>query len=230
MPIPILPSAERQASAKEKVYEQLAQWIIDGTLIPGEKLNESELAEYFSFSRTPVHEALMLLAEHHFVEIYPSRGSFVSPLSVEAADAIYEAISALNGLLTALACDKRTEDDLTRLMELNQKFDETQHRGDNSQVLAADNAFHLGVAAIAGNPYLLRYLRQLQMHVYRFEHVFARLAPDRSLSTQDHQAIIDAIERKDKETAAALAQANWMGTYTAQRDLLLQAAEEQAKQ
>ena len=59
MPIPTQSPAEKQSSAKEKVYKQVARWIIDGTMVPGEKLNEGEIAAWFSVSRTPVHEALI---------------------------------------------------------------------------------------------------------------------------------------------------------------------------
>lgn len=228
MPVPIQTAQEKQTSAKEKVYQQVARWIIDGTMVPGEKLNEGEIAAYFQVSRTPVHEALMLLAEHHFVEVLPSRGSFVSRLSLETADGVYEALSTLNGALSALACEKRTEKDLERLRDLNRRFDEAQRRGDIEQVLALDNAFHLGVAQVAGNPYLYKYLQQMQLHMDRYEHIFARVTPDRSLSTQDHSQIIDAIRDRDQTAARALTEANWMGVYTAQRDLMVEYIAEQA--
>ena len=220
MPIPTQSPAEKQSSAKEKVYQQVARWIIDGTMVPGEKLNEGEIAAWFSVSRTPVHEALMLLAEHHFVEVLPSRGSYVSRLSLEEADGVYEAISALNGVLTGLASEKRTEADLDDLRSLNQRFDNALRAGNSEALLELDDAFHLRIAEIAGNPYLIKYLRQLQMHITRFEHIFIRDEGDRKHSTQDHQAIIDAIAAGDKVRAAALAEANWLGVYREQRPIL----------
>ena len=223
MPVPSQSLREKQSSAKEKVYQEVSRWIIDGTMQPGEKLNEGEIAAYFGLSRTPVHEALMLLAEHHFVEILPSRGSFVSRLSLEEADAIYEAISALNGVLTGLASDKRTQRDLEELSALNLQFDQVRRAGDSEAILQLDNAFHLRIAAISGNPYLEKMLRQLQMHITRFEYIFSRSETDRQHSAQDHQAMIDAIARQDRAAAVSLAEANWMGIYQTQRPLLIQA-------
>ena len=220
MPIPTQPPAEKRDSAKEKVYRQVAQWIIDGTIVPGEKLNEGEIAAYFSVSRTPVHEALMLLAEHHFVEILPSRGSFVSRLSLEEADAVYEAISALNGVLSGLACGKRTDEDLAGLEEINRQMENALQAGDGEEVLRLDDVFHLRLAEIAGNPYLVKFLRQLQMHITRFEHIFIRDEADRKHSAQDHRAIIDAVAAGDKLRAADLAEANWLGVYREQRPIL----------
>ena len=220
MPIPTQPPAEKRDSAKEKVYRQVAQWIIDGTIVPGEKLNEGEIAAYFSVSRTPVHEALMLLAEHHFVEILPSRGSFVSRLSLEEADAVYEVISALNGVLSGLACGKRTDEDLAGLEEINRQMENALQAGDGEEVLRLDDVFHLRLAEIAGNPYLVKFLRQLQMHITRFEHIFIRDEADRKHSAQDHRAIIDAVAAGDKLRAADLAEANWLGVYREQRPIL----------
>ncbi len=220
MPIPVQAPAEKQISAKEKVYRQVSRWIIDGTMVPGEKLNEGEIADYFHLSRTPVHEALMLLAEHHFVEVLPSRGSFVSRLSLSEADAIYEAISALNGVLTGLACARRTDTDLAELEEINDRFARALEAGDGEALLDLDDVFHLRIAAIAANPYLEKYLRQLQMHITRFEHVFIKDDRDRQHSTQDHRAIIDAIAARDKPLAVELAEANWLGVYREQRPIL----------
>ena len=64
------------------------------------------------------------------------------------------------------------------------------------------------------------YLRQLQMHITRFEHIFIRDEADRQYSTQDHQAIIDAIAAGDKARAETLAEANWLGVYEEQRPIL----------
>ena len=62
MPIPpAQKDAAPRTTAKERVYRTLRQWIIDGTMEPGERLNDVELAQYFSVSRTPVREAIQLL-------------------------------------------------------------------------------------------------------------------------------------------------------------------------
>ena len=76
-----------------------------------------------------------------------------------------------------------------------------------SEHFDTEEAANLRIAEIAGNPYLIKYLRQLQMHITRFEHIFIRDEGDRKHSTQDHQAIIEAIAAGDKVRAAALAEA-----------------------
>ena len=226
MPIPQKGGPEKTESAKEKVYNQLLQWMIDGTLAPGEKLNESELADYFSVSRTPVHEALMLLAEEHFTEVAPSRGSFVSLISMEDADAVYEAISAIQCNIAVLACEKRTDAAVKTLRELNERFERAYSAGDIEQTLRTDNAFHTYVAEIAGNPYLQKYLRHLQQHVYRFEYILSRVGSDRTPSEQNHRELIAAIADGNKAVASMAAEENWIGQYRDERIVLERAIRE----
>ena len=67
MPIPNESNAITKSSAKERVYNTLQQWIINGTLLPQERLNDTELARHFNVSRTPVREALQMLSEQKLV-------------------------------------------------------------------------------------------------------------------------------------------------------------------
>ena len=67
MPIPNKKEAILVLSAKEKIYKELSSWIIKGTMKPEEKINEAEIAAYFSVSRTPVREALQHLLPKPFV-------------------------------------------------------------------------------------------------------------------------------------------------------------------
>ena len=73
MPIPKQVSYEAPKSAKMRIYEALREWIIDGTLQPGEKILDSEISQYFSVSRTPVREAIQMLAEQKLIEIRPGK-------------------------------------------------------------------------------------------------------------------------------------------------------------
>ena len=73
MPIPTDHAKPIRITAKENAFNQLQQWIIDGTLHPGEKLNDTELAEALGVSRTPIRESLQLLEVQGFVKMYPEK-------------------------------------------------------------------------------------------------------------------------------------------------------------
>ena len=71
MPIPQNYSAPVKLSAKDRAYNQIQEWIVDGTLVPNEKINDAQLANALGISRTPVREALQLLALQGLVAMKP---------------------------------------------------------------------------------------------------------------------------------------------------------------
>ncbi len=213
MPIPVKEQQLNRLSAKEQIYRTLKEWIIDGTLKPGESLNDVEIAHYFNVSRTPVREAILLLSQQNLVDIVPSRGTKVSKADADVAFSIYEAISELSGCAARLACQKCTQKDLDTLKRLNHEFANVLKTGDYREVIPSDNAFHEEILAIAGNPYLKEFTEQLVSHAYRYESIYFAGGSDRSQSVSDHDKIIEALENHDERAAIQCAQDNWMGFY-----------------
>lgn len=78
MPIPTDHAKPIRVTAKENAFNQLQQWIIDGTLHAGEKLNDTELAEALGVSRTPIRESLQLLEVQGFVKMFPGKATQVT--------------------------------------------------------------------------------------------------------------------------------------------------------
>ena len=221
MPIPNKKEAILVLSAKEKIYKELSSWIVKGTMKPEEKINEAESAAYFSVSRTPVREALQQLAEQKLVYIIPSRGSFVTPLTKESGDEIYEALAAISADIACLACRKRTDKQLDELRDKAQAFEQAYENQQYSVLPEYDNAFHSYLSEIAGNEYLSSYSSSLQMHTHRFEYLLITNKQNRSASIAEHTAIIDAISRQDETLARQLASDNWLRTYQENIRILL---------
>ena len=122
MPIPPQTQILPRTTAKERVYQTLRQWIINGTLQPRERLNDVELARYFSVSRTPVREALQLLSEKKLVQIVPSSGTYVAPIDDQDMAHVYQLLVALQSLALELCIRTITPEQLERLEELNEHF------------------------------------------------------------------------------------------------------------
>ena len=95
MPLPTAEKIISKKSSRDIVYEELQEWIINGTLKPGEKLIETELTEYFGVSRTPIREALQLLREVRLVSIIPGQQTIVENIDLKSL--IYQL--SLNQLL-----------------------------------------------------------------------------------------------------------------------------------
>ncbi|HKK08027.1 MAG TPA: GntR family transcriptional regulator, partial [Gemmatimonadota bacterium] len=122
---------------REQIREIVREWLISGELEPGSDLNERELAEQLGASRTPVREALLLLALEGFVSLSPYRGYFVAPLTREEAHQLYPLIGTLEryallrgGLpgeeararMDEIDRDRRADREPARLIELDRAW------------------------------------------------------------------------------------------------------------
>ncbi len=221
MPIPQTNDMPSRMSIKDMIYQTLRSWIIDGTLQPNESVNDMEIARYFSTSRTPVREALLLLAQQGLVEVKPSQGTRIAPLAKDSAFMIYEALAKLFGVAAKMACQKRTEEDLEQLHALNDAFAQAITNGEWARFLQCDADFHAAVFQIAGNQYLGDYAQQLTVHAQRYENYFLKNGSDKNSSVQDHEAVIRAIEDQDIEAAQQYAEKNWLGFYRDRLEKLL---------
>src|SRR5579862_9215532 len=103
MPLPAQNATIARTSLRDAAYERVREWILDGTLAPGEPLRDEALAEALGMSRTPVREALQRLEDDGLVVTNAARRSFVGPLSLQQARNVYPLASVIEGLALRLA-------------------------------------------------------------------------------------------------------------------------------
>jgi len=213
------PGAARRNCA-EQVYSALKSDIVKGILVPGTLLSESALATRFGISRTPVREALTILARDGLVTTLPQRGHVVNTVTLtEALDAF-----RLRGILDAEAAAqaaRRINDaqiaHLRQLIEIRESDD----------LPAVNREFHTGIARIGGNRLLVDFVDRLLMCMERI----LLLGPRASTWTQDgydeELAIVEALAAHDEKAAqeAALRHVqNSLALVLRQSDLEPQAA------
>ena len=213
MPIPSTPRDVDRVSAQQQIYNTLKDWIVDGTLVPGEFINDSEIAKYFSVSRTPVREAILLLSQQDFVKIMPSKGTKVTETSEEAAAFIYEAISCLSAEIARLAVRKQKPGDIDELKRLNARFAFIMEAQDYTRILESDTNFHNYILKMADNPYMESCWRQILPHAHRYELLYFKSGINKEQSVADHDDIIRAIADKSEGEAARFSQQNWIGFF-----------------
>lgn len=201
MPIPNVEGPLVRQSAKEKVYETVREWIIRGTLEPGEQLYDAKLAEYFHLSRTPVREALLLLETEGLVSIRAGRATTVSEISPERIRECYEPLSVLQALAAELACACMEEEALAALEELNGKFMEAARAGDAWRMIERDRAFHRKIFEIAGNQYIMRFCETLLSHVARIEYAYFSVPEAGVGSAYGHVELIELFRKRDSRRA-----------------------------
>lgn len=224
MPIPSPEKkAEPQLTARERIYNTLRDWIIDGTLAPDEKVSDTEIAAYFSVSRTPVREALQRLADQKLIEIFPGKESRVAGLNLAQVRQTYIMLAELQGLAVRFAYDKISGQTLRELAQINRQLADAWQQNDRKAVQRYDQAFHARFLELAGNEFLTNFSNTLYIHALRTENLYYALTATGKSSADEHEAILAALQNHDPERAVAEMRANW--THTA--DLLEHAAAQQ---
>lgn len=209
MPIPAEQKPVVRMTARERVYKTLQQWIINGVLEPEERLNDVELAHYFSVSRTPVREALQMLAEQKLVTMVPSSGTFVSPIDINDMAYVYELLGGLQAYAAELCIDRITEADLAKMRQINERFYQYAQHGTPVEAINEDWDFHHLLAELTGNPYLISYTEQLMMQAHRNELRFFKTYIHTDQSYEAHERIVHALEEKDLDSAKINLRQNW---------------------
>lgn len=215
MPIPEIKPQNHPKTAKERIYSAVKEWIIDGTLAPGEKIFDKDIAEYFSVSRTPVREAFQMLAEQRLITISPGKESRVSIIDPVAVRQSYEILAVLEPLAVKYAVAQMTDSAIAHLRDSVVQFRKAVTSGDAKAACMADRCFHEIILRTAQNEFLLQFSRTIQMHIIRIENNFFSqqdISELLSSSVNEHELILEAIEKKDVGEAQRLIADNWLHT------------------
>ncbi|WP_068793847.1 GntR family transcriptional regulator [Brevibacillus laterosporus] len=200
MPIPSNYVAPIRVSAKDHAFSHIQRWIIDGTLEPGEKLVDNQLAEALNVSRTPVREALQLLEVQGLVHMQPGKETRVTSLEKEDILKIYPTLATLHALAAEFASGHILPQHIEQLQEWNKKFAGAIAREQPFQAMEYDEQFHNLITDVADNPYLSKFHVSLQNHIRRFKYVFLKQPCEMNqASIHEHEDIILAIQTGDKE-------------------------------
>lgn len=194
---------------RDVVFNTLRDAILTGKLVPGERLMENQLAEKLGVSRTPVREALRMLELENLVELVPRKGAQVLDMSEKDIVNILEVRSALEGLATSVACKKMTKEDLQQLKNTEVDFEKAVAENDVERFVDIDEDFHDMIFAATENDKLIYIFRNLRIQLYRYRMAHAK-SNETSMSTivAHHRSIIRAIENRDAEEGAAIAQSH----------------------
>ncbi|PIC58653.1 GntR family transcriptional regulator [Sporosarcina sp. P12(2017)] len=208
MPIPTNHAQPIRKTAKESAFSQLQKWIIDGTLQPGEKLNDVELAEALGVSRTPIRESLQLLEVQGFVQMFPGKATQVTDVDRESISDLLPPLAALQALSAELSIPNLTENIIKKLRDTNKKFALAVEKEDYFQALKTDEKFHQIIVDTANNPYISSLLVSLQAHVRRLFFHNSIILTEKSIA--EHDQIIDLMSQRDGEQVTKVMRENWL--------------------
>lgn len=195
---------ERHQTLREKILETIREAILRGSLKPGEKVAEPELAERFGISRTPIREAFRQLESEGYLTVIPRKGAVVASLSERDVEEFYAIKSILEGYAARMAAEKLSEKDIERLEGINEKLAQLAKEGDVKNFFRVHNEFHELFIRSAGNEKLLELIQQLMMKFNRLRMASLSLPGRMEISVQEHRKIIEAFREKAGDKADKL--------------------------
>ncbi len=192
---------ERHQTLREKILEAIREAILKGTLKPGEKVAEPELAERFGISRTPIREAFRQLESEGYLTVIPRKGAVVTSLSERDVEEFYAIKSILEGYAARMAAENLTDKEIERLEGINERLKQLANEGDVKTFFRVHNEFHDLFIRAAGNDKLMELISQLMLKFNRLRLTSLALPGRMEISVQEHEKIIEAFKRKDGPAA-----------------------------
>jgi DNA-binding GntR family transcriptional regulator len=194
---------QRPVPLRQSVYDALLDLIIGGELPPGQHMVETDLARQLGVSRQPIREALHRMEAEGWVDLRPSQGAFVHVPTDSEVDELLDVRELLEAETARLAARAASPEQVARLKQICGEGQAAAEQDDFALAVAANDAFHAEIAAIAGNSVLAELADIVGRRVQWY---YRMVAPARSHGSWiEHQEMIDAIGTADAERAQLLA-------------------------
>ena len=219
-----------RSSLHVEVTDRLREMIYERSLPPGERIDELGLSARLGTSRTPLREALKVLAHEGLVRLVPGRGAFVIELSASEAESLFPVLGLLQSRCAAEAVRRQTPEDIAALDTLLASLENAVTGNRLTDYYRAVDGFHERLQAMAANPWLTRSITDLG----RFLQMVRTLMPlpENRLrqSMAEYRTLMKAIHRGDADAAEQIVYLQAMAQQRAWRMLQQQAQETTAAQ
>jgi len=192
---------KRPRTSAEEIRQQLAARIINGELGPGTPLDETSLATEFAVSRTPIREALRLLAASGLIDQKPHARALVAKPDEATLAGMFEVMGYLEALCAGLSAVAMTAAERDALDALHIGMAKIVREGDHAGYLEANEAFHSAIYDGAHNGYLAELTRSTRQRLQPFRRAQFQALGRLSRSHAEHGVVVDAILQGDRAKA-----------------------------
>lgn len=189
----------KYVNLKDKAYQLIKSRIISGEYAPGQILDEKAIIEELSISRTPFREAINALNKEDLVDIYPNRGMFVKPITIEDISQVFDLRIILEPYMIRLVCGGMPDDIIEELDRRNREAD----LSDMDAVLEEDDYFHQTILGYVKNSHLVRIMKNLY-DCNRMRIIFTRQTLASKEAIAEHREILNAIRENDPDKASKI--------------------------
>lgn len=187
----------------QQVAERLRQRIFSHDLEPGAWIDEQAVAEQYGISRTPLREALKVLAAEGLVTLKPRRGCYVNEISDRDLDEVFAVLALLEGQCAADCAQRASPTQLAQLQQIHDALESATKEQDIEAYFTANQAFHRLVQEVADNHRLQQVIRDLRKVVKLSRHNSLRSDGRLEQSLEEHRQLLAAILAHDSVAAEA---------------------------
>ena len=191
----------KSVSLADQIFEKLENDILEGVYKRGEILTEQKLSEELGVSRTPVREALRMLAQEHIIEDN-GKGLIVLGITADDAENIYRIRERVEGLAAAECVRRITDDEVKQLSDILDLEEFYAQKGDFEMVREQDSAFHALLYKISGTVFFDT-LVPLHKKLQKFRRLAVVQEHHAEESVNEHRAILEALKKRDEVGAEA---------------------------
>lgn len=194
----------RRVSLHDEVVARLRELVLEGELAPGTRVPEKALCERFGVSRTPLREALKVLAAEGLVTLLPNRGAEVTRLTPHEAEEMFAVMAVLEAAAGEAACARISDAEIAELSDLHEQMLERFRAGDRPGYFELNQTIHRRIVEIAGNSVLSGIYGGLATRIRRARYA-ANLSPARwAEAVREHEAILAALAARDGKRLSRL--------------------------
>ena len=200
------PQAIARKSLHQELVDRLQQMLISGELSPGAKVPEKNLCVQFGVSRTPMREALKVLASEGLIRLEPNRGAWVTQVTVSEVNEVFPVLGALEALSGELACENITDAGIDAVRSLHLEMVEKYNARDLDGYFAINQRIHRAILLAAGNDTLTTSCQALSLRMQRARYL-ANMSEERwRTAIAEHEKILLYLsERNGPELGQTLA-------------------------
>lgn len=200
----VAPAGIQRRYLHDEVAERLRELILSGELEPRERINEIELCETFGISRTPLREALKILATEGLLELLPNRGARVGSVSPEEIDEMIEVVAALEATAAELACAKATKAEIDIIEARTIIMSRAHERGDEVAYFTLNREIHGLVMEAARNSTLAGIYANLSSRIQRMRYTAHKTPEQWQRAMDEHTRMVELLRARDGEALARL--------------------------
>lgn len=197
----------------EQIANRLRDMIIQNEFTPGDRIRERDISKILEVSRTPLREALHMLATEGLIELIPNRGAVVTKSSPEEIADMLQVLGVLEAFAGERVCEHITDEEISEIKALQYEMMAAFARQDRLTYFKLNQKIHLSIVKATRSETLLSLHSRLNARLYRIRYQSNLKNETWGTALDEHENILEALEQRDSEKLSALLRQHLRSTW-----------------